>query len=200
MKKIYKYLILSLPLVIIISLLIIFLLNDIVNVDNYIISNITKNLSYSMIEIMKIITTSCSAIIFLLIILLVMLNSKNKKLGMFFLLDIIICYLINLFIKNVVARPRPFKYMLIYESGYSFPSAHSMLAVAFYGYLIFIVLKYIKRKDLKIFCIAMIVFLTILVGVSRVCLGVHYPSDVLCGFLLGYIYILVYLKIVKKYI
>ncbi len=200
MKNMQKAIIFILPIIIMSSILVLFYINGITRIDNYIVYNVTKNMSYSTIEAMKIITNSCSAIIFLLTILLVILTGKNKKIGIFFLLDLVICYLLNTIIKNIVARQRPLDYMLIDESGYSFPSAHSMLAVAFYGYLAFIIIKYIKNSSIKVTCLILTVFLTILIGISRVCLGVHFPSDVVGGFLIGYLYIILYLHIVKKYI
>ena len=45
--------------------------------------------------------------------------------------------LLNILLKNIVQRPRPTDYRLIEEAGYSFPSGHSMISMAFYGFIIF---------------------------------------------------------------
>ena len=53
---------------------------------------------------------------------------------------------INLILKLIFSRQRPLEYMLIDESGYSFPSGHSMVSIAFYGFLIYICYNLIKNK------------------------------------------------------
>ena len=50
-------------------------------------------------------------------------------------------------IKRILQRPRPTEYRIIEETGYSFPSGHSMVSMAFYGYLIYLIYKYINNKD-----------------------------------------------------
>jgi membrane-associated phospholipid phosphatase len=89
-------------------------------------------------------------------------------------------------VKSAVARARPpLSFWAYIESGYSFPSAHAALAVAFYGFLAFIVWHSgmstaRKRAKLIILCTLILV-----IGFSRLYLGVHYLSDILGGYLLG---------------
>jgi membrane-associated phospholipid phosphatase len=89
------------------------------------------------------------------------------------------------FLKNFISRPRPLINRIIYADFYSFPSGHAMSAIVFYGfisYLSIILIKKIWQKTLMIFfCVCMI----FAIGISRIYLGVHYPSDILAGYLAG---------------
>ena len=198
--KIFKIILISLPILFCLICLSLMYINGLRNTDTLITKAVTYNISHSTIEAMKIITTTCTAIAFMLVIVLVILCSNNKFLGLFYFLDLVICYVLNFVIKLIVSRDRPLEYMLVLEDSYSFPSAHSMLAVAFYGYLAYISIKYLKNKWGKFFAVFGCIVLTLLVGISRVCLGVHFTTDVLCGFLFGYIYLLIYIKIIKRYL
>jgi undecaprenyl-diphosphatase len=91
------------------------------------------------------------------------------------------------FLKNIIKRQRPDEINhLVYQSGYSFPSGHATLAVIFYGLLAYFLIKKIKHWESKVGVFLLSVFLIFFIGLSRVYLGVHYPSDVLAGFLLGF--------------
>ncbi|CCZ56617.1 pAP2 family protein [Clostridium sp. CAG:1219] len=169
-------------------------------VDENVSYTISKNIGYNTLELMKVITTSCSAIAIMLVVLLVILTAKDKNIGIIFAINIVLCYVLNFIIKFVVKRERPLEYMLIPENGYSFPSAHSMISVTFYGFLAYMAIRFVKNKYLKVSFLVLSILGTLLVGFSRICLGVHYFSDVVCGFLFGYIYLLLFLKVTGKYI
>ena len=101
-------------------------------------------------------------------------------------------------LKNILQRPRPTEYRIIEETGYSFPSGHSMVSMAFYGYLIYLIYKYVKNKYVKWISITLLGILICLIGISRIYLGVHYTSDVLGGFLISISYLIIYINIVNK--
>ena len=90
-------------------------------------------------------------------------------------------------------RPRPTEHRIIDESGYSFPSGHSMVSAAFYGFLIYLIYKNVKNKYLKWGLITILSLLVFLIGVSRIYLGVHYTSDVLAGFLVAISYLIIFI-------
>ena len=106
----------------------------------------------------------------------------------------------NLALKFMFSRQRPLEYMLIDETGYSFPSGHSMVSMAFYGFLIYLCYKLIDKKWLRNLSITLLSLLIALIAFSRLYFGVHYPTDVLAGLTFGYILLFVYIKIFSKYI
>lgn len=104
-------------------------------------------------------------------------------------IHLLIIQAINRIIKFIVKRPRPDKiYHMIVETNYSFPSGHSMSAMAGYGLWI-IELKNSEWRYKKVGMIFLAVMI-FLIGLSRIYLGVHYFSDVIGGFLLSLSYIL----------
>ena len=125
---------------------------------------------------------------------------KNKKIGISVCLNLILVTLLNYILKQILQRPRPIEYRIIDESGYSLPSGHSMVSMAFYGYLIYLIYKYINNKYLKWSLITLLSLLIISIGISRIYLGVHYTSDVIAGFLVAISYLIVYINFINIFI
>lgn len=91
----------------------------------------------------------------------------------------------NKMLKGIFQRERPDILPLIEQGGYSFPSGHAMNAIIFYGAAIFLLIKLLNPGLLRAAGIAVAAILVILIGLSRIYLGVHYPSDVIAGFSIG---------------
>ena len=108
--------------------------------------------------------------------------------------------ILNQLLKRILQRPRPTEYRIIEETGYSFPSGHSMISMAFYGYLIYLIYKYVKNKYVKWTSIVLLSILICSIGISRIYLGVHYTSDVLGGFLISISYLVIYISDVNKFL
>lgn len=123
---------------------------------------------------------------------------KDKKIGISIITNLGIVTILNQIIKFIMQRPRPTEFRIIEETGYSFPSGHSMVSMAFYGYLIYLIYRYIKNKYIKWSLIVLLSILICLIGISRIYLGVHYTSDVLGGFLLSISYLVVYISLIKN--
>jgi undecaprenyl-diphosphatase len=148
--------------------------------------------------IMKLFTYLCSVEVLLFLCVFVFLFTKNRMKASLVSVNLITVYLINTFIKYIVQRPRPEGYRLISENGYSFPSGHSMVAMAFYGYVMYLVYKHDKviwRRNLMLFILG---FIIIMIGVSRVYLGVHYASDVIGGFFMSIAYLMLFITFSPK--
>lgn len=104
--------------------------------------------------------------------------------------------LLNLLLKEIVQRPRPEGFRLVAETGYSFPSGHSMVAMAFFGLLIWMVWHHHRRDAMRVVWCVVFGFVIVMVGVSRIYLGVHYASDVIAGFCVSIIWLALYTKLV----
>lgn len=146
----------------------------------------------------KIITNFGGAFILIVIALLSLLFIKNKKISITIPLNLIIITLLNNVLKFIVQRERPNELRMIDETSYSFPSGHSMISMAFYGYFIYLIYKYVKNKYLKSILIVLLSVLIVLIGLSRIYLGVHYTSDVLSGFAISIAYLVLFTSIVKR--
>lgn len=125
-----------------------------------------------------------NVIIVFIIMLLFVLKDRERILLLF---SSLISVVSNQGIKHLLMRKRPDVLHLIKQGGYSYPSGHSMIAVAVYGLLIYFVCSKIKNKYLKYGLSLLLVLLIISIGISRIYVGVHYISDVLGGFLLAII-------------
>ena len=161
--------------------------------DNYII-NLFKYRSDVLTNIMKIITFFGSVLMILILTVLFVIFVKGKRNKLLIFINVIVVTLLNQLLKYVFQRERPTN-SIIEETGYSFPSGHSMVSMAFYGFLIYLVYKSnMKFKGLIISFISILIFL---IGISRIYLGVHYPSDVLGGFTLSLSYLIIFIDITK---
>ena len=124
---------------------------------------------------------------------------KNKIISVFILLNLGFSALLNFIIKNIIQRPRPpIEYRLAEESGYSFPSGHAMVSMAYYGVLIYLIYKNIKNKYLKTLLILLLSIIIITIGISRIYLRVHYTSDVIAGYLLAISYLIIYISSINS--
>lgn len=148
----------------------------------------------------KFITNFGGAIYLIGIAIVLFVVIKNKKIGIAIISNLGIITILNQLLKRIVQRPRPEEFRIINESGYSFPSGHSMISMAFYGFLIYLIYKNVKNKYLKWSLMTILGLLIISIGISRIYLGVHYTSDVLAGFLISISYLIIYTSIISKFI
>lgn len=122
----------------------------------------------------------------------------SKKYRFFIGFDLVGVTVVNQLVKHLVCRNRPDVLRLVEETGFSFPSGHSMVSIAFYGIIIYLIYKNIDHKALKYSLIAFLSLLVLGIGFSRIYVGVHYATDVLGGFFLGLAYLIIYISIYNK--
>jgi undecaprenyl-diphosphatase len=104
----------------------------------------------------------------------------------------------NSVLKMVFQRERPdtlYVQNMIIKS-YSFPSGHAFIGAVFYGLIGYVLFRYAPQPWNGIGAIAMFL-LAILIGVSRIFLGAHFPSDVLAGWLLGLLSLVIIIAVCK---
>ena len=152
----------------------------------------------SITPIVKVITWFGSATCLILLTFILFILIKNKKQGTLIGINLVIVTILNQLLKFILQRPRPTEFRIINETGYSFPSGHSMISMAFYGYLIYLIYKHMKNKYLKWILISILSVLILMIGVSRIYLGVHYTSDVCAGFIIAIGYLILFINITNK--
>jgi undecaprenyl-diphosphatase len=117
-------------------------------------------------------------------LILLFINRKWWE-GLFLIVAVTGSSLLNYYLKWMFKRDRPTFNPLITESGYSFPSGHSMVSFSFIGILAYLLTLMVQKKSLKVLIMTLFFFIVFLIGFSRIYLGVHYPSDVIAGFAAG---------------
>jgi undecaprenyl-diphosphatase len=93
--------------------------------------------------------------------------------------------ILNTLLKLIFQRARPTIHRIIEVSGYSFPSGHSMAAFSLYGGLAFLIWKHIPTVAGRVLMIIVSAMFILMIGMSRIYLGVHYPSDVVGGYFMS---------------
>lgn len=101
-------------------------------------------------------------------------------------------------LKLLFSRPRPLMPLLREVSGYSFPSGHAFMSFTFFGLLIYVAYNKIQNKIVRTLAITTLLIITLLVGSSRIYLRVHYVTDVLAGFSLGVMWLVISIWMLDK--
>lgn len=170
--------------------------NKSVNFDNtiYNLFTITDRNSF----IARFFTMFGEDFIILMFSILPVMFMYNKKEAAMIPLNVCLIAGLNTTIKFLIKRPRPDHVFLAEASGYSFPSGHSSMALAFYGFILFLIITKCKSKVLKVLYFTVFSILILGVGLSRIYLGVHYASDVLGGFLEAGVYLIGFISLYKR--
>ena len=172
--------------------------NEIISIDVFMHDLVVNNLrSDGLTFIMLFITNFCNPIILILLSLVILLICKDKKMGLIIIINLLVSILLNIIFKGIIQRDRPLEDFLITESGYSFPSGHSMVSMAYYGLIIYFIYKKIKAKRVRNVLMILIGLLILAIGFSRIYLGVYFASDVIGGFLISIIYLVCAIKLLN---
>lgn len=197
-KKNYKYVIILICIIIIYSIMEDLFKKETMNIDLFIYKIIVLSMRNNIFTtIFKIITNLGGVYCLIIIAMASAIFIKNKKIAFAIPLNLILSTMLNLLLKNIVERPRPIGYRLIDETGYSFPSGHSMVSAAFYGLIIYFIWKNVKNEKLKYIACILLSILIAIIGISRIYLGVHYATDVLGGFTISIIYLIIFTSAYK---
>lgn len=197
MKKYFKWIICFIFLAIFIFLGILVLTKNDIYIDSIVYNFISKYISNNLTIIFKLLTNIASILIVILVIIFTFLFFKNKKYGIFMSLNLLIITIFQFILKAIFSRTRPVDINLIEENGYSYPSGHSLTAMALYGFIIYLIFKSDLNKRSKLIYITLFSLLIFIVGLSRIYLGVHFFTDVVGAFSFGLAYLIVYINIIK---
>lgn len=197
MKKYLKWIICFISLIIFIFLGILVLTKNDIYLDSIVYNFISKYISNDLTSVLKNLTQLSGTIIVILITLLVLIFHKNKKYGIFMAIDLILITLFQYILKFTFLRVRPVDINLIEETGYSFPSGHSLTVFAFYGFIIYLIQTSNLNKRSKNIYTILFSIIILVVGLSRVYLGVHFFTDVLGAFSFSLTFLIVYTHLIK---
>ena len=196
MKKYLKWIICILSLIIFLILTYLVITKKDLRIDSIVYNFISQFINDNLTKIVKFITFLGSATIVILVTLVALITLKNKKIGLFMGIDLIVITLFQHLLKPLIGRVRPVGINLVKESSLSFPSGHSLTAMAFYGYIIYLIYKSnLKYKKLYIILLGILI---LLIGLSRIYLGAHYVTDVLGGFTFSLFYLVIFIELTKK--
>lgn len=93
---------------------------------------------------------------------------------------------LNLILKSLFSRPRPLILTTIYAGNFAFPSGHAMSSMVAYGTLAYLIVRGASGNVVRVLSVVVAAVVIILIGLSRIYLGVHYATDVLGGYLIGF--------------
>jgi undecaprenyl-diphosphatase len=99
-------------------------------------------------------------------------------------------------LKRLFARQRPDDQLLEMATNFSFPSGHALMSVTFYGLIAYILWHYVKNKTWRWILISLIILWILTIGFSRLYLRKHYYSDVVAGFAIGFLWLVLSLKLI----
>lgn len=162
-------------------------------IDTYIFNFLSvKIISTRLTELMKGVTYFASALFLQIayaILVLSYLILKNYKRAMEITAIAVGGFLVNYFMKLSFRRIRPPHPLIEPLQNFSFPSGHATSGFIFYGLLIYLIWKTRISKLWKYVIAVSLLLFSVLIGFSRVYLRVHYPSDVLAGFCIGFVWL-----------
>ena len=166
-------------------------------IDTGIYNLLFKLQSVNSTVFMKFMSYLGSATILITLTVLILIFAKNKKGASKIAINLALVFILNRILKAIFRRQRPSVLRLAEETGFSFPSGHAMVSIGYYGYIICLVYKYVKNKKARNIIIGLLVLLILLIGISRIYLGVHYATDIIGAYIIGLIYLYVFIKKTK---
>ncbi len=193
----------------IISLIIIFILVSLIIKKNYmsIVNDIDfkvhnfftdKIINDPLTVFMKIVTLLGSTVFVISVYIVCLIVFKKENIKKTLATSLIFLLFLKSILKEVFKRPRPTYPLIKIPPEYSFPSGHTLFAMGFYGLIIYFIWKSNIDKHYKYILTSVISILIIFIGISRIYLGVHYFSDVIGGFILGILSVLLFVNIYSK--
>lgn len=164
------------------------------NIALYFANNVNEYLTLFF----KFISFICSPkmMIIINILLFIIFIVKKKLANLIIIISSLVSVIFNNLVKIIVRRPRPNILNLVNEGTYSFPSGHSMISILFFGSIIYLLNKNNNKYRKTLTCI--IIIFILLVGLSRLYLGIHFLTDVLSGYILGLLLLFIIIDMYER--
>ncbi|WP_158232277.1 phosphatase PAP2 family protein [Sporosarcina sp. P1] len=177
-------------------------LQTISSFDEPIIDFVQSAEAPGLTSIMKFFTTigSTTSVTLLGILTLgVLLWKKYRAQAVLFTIVLIGTGILNQVLKLIFKRARPDFNRLIDIGGYSFPSGHTMMAFSLYTVLAYIIWRNLKTTGSRISIVIVAIFMIVMIAVSRIYLGVHFPSDIVGGILASSVWLFTSIAIYQRF-
>lgn len=163
------------------------------------IANKIESLRHPLLDsILLVITYLGSPMVFIILglgTLIFLVYHRQVLEGVYLNLGLLVSWEAMHLLKNFFARPRPEGEHLTIATGMSFPSGHAMLALVFYGFIGYLMAKNLNSTSKKILTWLIVSLLILMIGISRVYLNVHFPTDIAAGYLIGGLFLLAFIKL-----
>ncbi|WP_423407858.1 phosphatase PAP2 family protein [Heyndrickxia sp. MSNUG] len=177
--------------------------NHIVRLDGHIISFIQGTETAWLTTIMKFFTFIGTirfiAVLSLFVLFFLLKVLKHRLEILIYLAVVFSTPILNRLLKLYFERARPDLHRLIEIGGYSFPSGHAMNAFSFYSILAFLLWRHVPTPAGRVAVILFSGFMIAAIGTSRIYLGVHYPSDVIAGYLASGFWVTTVIWVFQRY-
>ena len=149
------------------------------------IHEVNNELIFSFMKVISFLGSEIFLIGLISIIVIYNWIKKSYYISKLLLASTLGSFILNFILKFLINRTRPLDFFLVEQGGLSFPSGHAMVATSMYLTMAYILSKRFKEKKILIYTIAIGIIL--LMGVSRLVLGVHWPTDIIGGYIMGYL-------------
>ena len=198
MKKNKRWYLFGVLIVCFLVILISILMGRNLFIDNLIYpNNLRTDFLTKIVKVVTILGDKYFIAFLVLVIAAILFVKKKRRTSILMCFNLANIVILNKVIKYIVARPRPAT-MIIEKDGFSFPSGHSMLSIGIYGFLIYLVNKSNLSKKFKNCLTIVLSLIIVLVGFTRLYLGVHYPSDIIGGYLLTGAYLITFITLINR--
>lgn len=126
------------------------------------------------------------------------LYKKKYYISKLLILSSLGSWVLNYVLKLLFNRTRPLEFFLVEQRGLSYPSGHSMVSMSMYLTFAYLLCKKSNFAHKKKLIFTLAVIGVVLMGMSRIYLGVHWPTDIIGGFIMGYIFFQAMIATIKE--
>ncbi len=189
LKKTYQlYASFGLVLFVMLGYLVKFFPASLKGVDRQVQLIVRHHMSDALTSFYKVVTNFGGTVyipILVIAVLVFLLLKKWYAEAIFITIDVALMPILVFIFKHVYGRTRPTLPHLVVENGLSFPSGHASASLMFYTYLMVLICQRLNNQQMKWLVRVLFSMFIVVIGISRIYLGVHYPTDILGGWLMS---------------